>query len=203
MQQYRDERSRIVRATFELVGRGPETRPVSVNDILQATGLSTRAFYRHFSSKDELLVSMYRTSAERLAGELSAAVAEAPDAASALVAWVRQYLAVVFDPRRQRQTSALSSAEARAVAGFDEVHQQLGTVHRTILAEVLRQGQRTGAFPHVGDADEDARAVHSVVTGLIDARLAGTSTPDWAEATEHTADLFLRAFGSVPARPES
>jgi len=196
MEQYRDERSRIVRAAFELIGHEAGARPVSVTDILQNAGLSTRAFYRHFPSKDELLVSMYRTAAERLGEELSAAVDNCSDPADALVAWVRQYLAVVFDPRRERQASVLSSAEARAVSGFDEVHQQLATVHRTILAEVLRRGQRTGTFPHVDDADEDARAVQSVVAGLIDARLAGMSTPDWAGATQHTAELFLRAFGA-------
>ncbi len=202
MEQYREERSRIVRAAFELIGRGPGSRPVSVNDILGAAGLSTRAFYRHFRSKDELILTMYRTAAERLGEELSAAVGAAPGPSEALEAWVRQHLAVVFDPRRARQASVLSSAEARAVPGFDEMHQQLGVVHRTILAEVLRQGARAGVFPGVGDADEDARAVHSVVGGLVNARLAGMPTPDWAGATEHTTSLFLRAFGSGGGRPK-
>lgn len=195
MERYQKERERIQRAAFALISDASPSR-TSVRDILREAGLSTRAFYRHFRSKDELILTMYRTAARRLGEELSALVAEAPGPAQALEAWVRHYLAVVFDPRRARQTAVLASAEVRAVPGYDQVREEQAVAHRTLLAEVIRSGRRLGVFSAATDPDEDARAVMSVVAGLIEARLAGTATLGWAEATEHTTALFLRAFGA-------
>lgn len=195
MEQYRDERDRILQAAFTLIGRDATPRTTSVAEILREAGLSTRAFYRHFSSKYELIFAMYISAADRLGDELSAAVAAAPGPPEALEAWIRGYLAVVFDPRRARQTDALSTMEFRTAPNFDAVRQEQTGIHRTMLAEVIRSGKRLGAFPGATDPEEDARAVLSVINGLVDARLAGAHTPTWAEATTHTTRLFLRAFG--------
>jgi AcrR family transcriptional regulator len=197
MEKGRAERELILRAAYRTIGRDAGA-PAPVHEILQEAGLSTRAFYRHFRSKDELVVTMYRTAAERVAEELSDAAARAPGPAAALEAWIRHHLAVVYDPRRARQTGVLTSAEVRAADGYDQARQDDATVRRTMLAEVIRAGQRAGVFPASTDADEDARAVLSVVGGLIEARLAGAATPTWADAARHTTDLFLRAFGARP-----
>lgn len=193
MEQYREERERILRAAFALLGQGADA---GVHDILERAGLSTRAFYRHFAGKDELVLTMYVSASDRLGEELSAAIAHAPDPPAALEAWIRQYLAVVFDPRRARQATMFRAAVVRGVPGYDQVRQAQLTRHATILAEVIRAGSRAGAFPDATDPDEDARAVLSVVNGLIEARLGGTPTPDWAEATRHTTALFRRALGA-------
>ena len=74
-------------------------------------------------------------------------------------------------------------------------------MRRTMLAEVIRRGKRLGVFPLADHPDEDARAVNSVVGGLIQARLAGETGPGWAEATQHTTRLFLRAFGAGTDQP--
>ena len=70
------ERERIIKAAYrclaETSGGG-----ASVGDILKAAGLSTRAFYRHFGSKDDLLLAMFRRDSERLLAELQGAAARA------------------------------------------------------------------------------------------------------------------------------
>ena len=187
------ERENILKAAYRLIGRSPDST-VQVAEILEAASLSTRAFYRHFRSKDELIITMYRTAAERVAVELSDVVAGADGPRAALEAWISHQLAVVYDPRRARQALVLSSPEARSAVGFDQANQHGTTVRRTILAEVIRRGQRDGTFPGATDPDEDARAVVSVVGGIVLARLAGEPVPAWAEATRHITSLFLRAF---------
>ena len=53
------ERSRIIEAAYRcLVDSGGGG--LSVTGVLNAAGLSTRAFYRHFDSKDALLLAMFR-----------------------------------------------------------------------------------------------------------------------------------------------
>ena len=94
--QYQAERDRILRAAYELFQRDG-SKETSVHDVLRATGLSTRAFYRHFGSKDELVLEMYRVDCDRVTELVDAAVAAAPTPLAALEAWIDQSLAVVYD----------------------------------------------------------------------------------------------------------
>jgi AcrR family transcriptional regulator len=190
------ERDAIMRAAYGLVGQ-TSGEPVSVQQILDAAGLSTRAFYRHFPSKDELILTMYRTAESRVAVELAAVVAAADGPVAALEAWIERQLAVVYEARRSRQTTVLTSAEARSAVGFDEANQQGFSVRRTVLADIIRTGKRDGFFPLATNPEEDARAVASVVSGIIQAHLAGEETLPWADATRHTTQLFLRSFGAA------
>jgi AcrR family transcriptional regulator len=194
------ERQTILQAAYRLIGRAPDSS-VQVAEILDAAGLSTRAFYRHFRSKDELILTMFRIAAERFTAELSDVVAAADGPAAELEAWIRHQLAVAYDPRRARQSSVLSSPEARAVVGFDRANQASDTMRRTILAEVIRRGRRDGTFTSTDDPDEDARAVVGAVSAVMMAKLTGEPVPTWAEATEHLTSLFLRAFGVTRGSP--
>jgi AcrR family transcriptional regulator len=200
----RSEEQAILRAAFRLIGSSPDGS-TSVADILGEAGLSTRAFYRHFRSKDDLILAMYRQAQERVTAELSAATAAAAGPREALGIWIDHLLGVAYDPRRAAQSLVLSSSEARSAKGFRDVQQEGQLGMRAILVEILRAGQRAGEFP---DADpvEDARAIQSVVDGLVQARLAGVPGPTRVGAHDHTLGLFLRALG-VPeeraARPRT
>jgi len=190
-----DERDQILKAAFDLMTT-PHGTAVSVQAILQESGLSTRAFYRHFPSKDDLILTMYRTAAQRVIDELSAVVALADtDALAAFRQWVHQHFAVVYSQRRARQTALLMSPELRRVPGFEAVDQQTATARRELLAQVIRKGRESGAFPLATDADEDARAVISVMGGIMMAKIGGQAVPTWDDAAAHTTELFLRAFG--------
>lgn len=201
VEKHRIEREQILSAAFRLIGRSDVA--TSVHEILGEAELSTRAFYRHFESKDELILTMCKTAGERVAERLAQAIAKADGPAAALEAWVHEYLAVAYESRRVRQSTVLSSAEARAAVGFDQVREEGARARRALLAEVIRVGQAGGrgaVFRGASNPEEDARAVASVVEGLIQARLAGEPGPSWAHATAHTTELFLRAFDAQGPR---
>jgi AcrR family transcriptional regulator len=191
--RYEAEKQAIMRAAFRLIGS--KEGWTSVNDILARAGLSTRAFYRHFRSKDELILAMYRTAHARVMEELAAVAATAGSPRAALEAWIDHWLAVAYDPRRAAQSVVLSSPEAHNAKGFTEVHQEARREVRAILVELLEAGRRDGTFPAV-EPVEDARALQSVVGGLVDDRLRGEDAPARSQATHHTLRLFLRAFGA-------
>src|SRR3954449_11490774 len=88
-EKYRDEKQRIMRTAYELIQRDG-SKETSVHDVLRETGLSTRAFYRHFHSKDELVLEMYRVDCDRMTALLDAAVAAASTPLAALEAWIDQ-----------------------------------------------------------------------------------------------------------------
>jgi AcrR family transcriptional regulator len=193
-EKYRAEKQQIVRAAYELIQRDG-SKETSVHDVLHAAGLSTRAFYRHFRSKDELVLEMYRVDAERVNATLAAAVAAAPDPLSALEAWIDQNLAVVYDVRRLRHAVVLSSSEVSSAQGFTDVKNAGLAAQRAPLIDLLRAGRAQGVFPHA-DPDTDALAIQAVVGAHMRARLdRDPAALSRADARAHTLALFRRALG--------
>jgi AcrR family transcriptional regulator len=193
MAKYRTEKDAIMRAAYDLILRN-DGSTTSVHDILRATGYSTRTFYRHFRSKDELLVAMYRVDSDRVGERLAAAVADAATPLDALEAWVDQNLAVVYDSRRLRHAAVLSSPEATMAEGYREAYAAGLTAHRAPLVEVLRQGKQYGVFPRT-EPEADAFAIQAVVAAHVRAKLLGTNEFTRVEARDHTVGLFRRALG--------
>src|ERR1700691_6561576 len=66
----------------------------AVADILREADLSTRSFYRHFESKDQLLCALCRREAERASARLAAKVEAGEDPRAALDAWVDEILSL-------------------------------------------------------------------------------------------------------------
>jgi len=194
-EKYRAEKQRIVQAAYELIQRDG-SKETSVHDVLRAADLSTRAFYRHFRSKDELVLEMYRVDCDRVNTTLASAVAAAPDHVSALEAWIDQNLAVVYDARRLRHAVVLSSAEVSSAEGFTAVKNAGLAAQRAPLVALLTEGRDAGVFPQA-DPEIDALAIQAVVGAHMRARLDGDEVAlTRAEARGHTLELFRRALGA-------
>ena len=188
------ERREIMRAAYRIFDRSAG-KSSSVQDILDEAGLSTRAFYRHFRSKDELLASMYRTASQRVTNELSAAAAAAEGPVEAFSAWVDLLLSVAYSPNRAVQARVLTSTEALSSNAVAAARVETELANTAVLIGILQRGKLTGDFPRT-EPVPDARAVSSVVHSLVSARLAGEAGPSWTEAREHTVRLFSRSFGA-------
>jgi AcrR family transcriptional regulator len=193
--QYEAERERIMRAAYELFQRDG-SKETSVHDVLRATGLSTRAFYRHFGSKDELVLEMYRIDCDRVTELVNAAVSEAPTPLAALEAWIDQSLAVVYDARRLRHAVVLSSTEVASAVGFTVVKNAGLADQRESLVALLREGKDAGVFPYA-DPEVDAIAIQAVVGAHMRAKLDDDECAlTRVEARASTLDLFRRALGA-------
>ena len=194
-EKYRDEKQRIMRTAYELIQRDG-SKETSVHDVLDAAGLSTRAFYRHFRSRDELVLEMYRVDCERVNATLAGAVASAPDPVAALAAWIDQNLAVVYDARRLRHAVVLSSAEVSSAEGFTAVKNAGLAEQRASLVALLRDGRERGVFPHA-EPETDAVAIQAVVGAHMRARLDRDPVAlTRVDARNHTLELFRRALGA-------
>ena len=83
---------RIVDRTLALIERTGSVDP-SLREILAETGLSTQAFYRHFRSKDELLLVLLDDGRRQLVSYLGHRMAAVDDPREKVGAWVRGVLA--------------------------------------------------------------------------------------------------------------
>jgi AcrR family transcriptional regulator len=183
----------IERAAYRLVARN-DSAVTGLQDILVETGLSTRAFYRHFASKDELLTAMFRAEGQGVAESLSEVIATTTGTREAVRAWIKFWIAVVYGAPRGRYARMLASAEVRGATGFRVAQSENNLVFVAILAQILSAGKHAGTFPLV-EPREDARAFQAAVVALIETRLFGQSSPNATSAGTHLTSYISRALG--------
>lgn len=188
------ERKAILAAAYRLLQRGRSE--LAVQEVLGEAGLSTRAFYRHFRSKDDLVLEMFHTASRRFHDDLASAIQGADGPAAAVDAFIRRHLAVVYDPRAARQALVLSTPQIRAVDGYLAAEWQARSIRLELLRDVLERGMAEGVFANVTEPHADARALLGAVGALMDEHFGGGEVPAWDDAVAHLSALFMRAFGA-------
>jgi AcrR family transcriptional regulator len=144
----------------------------TVNDVLLEAGLRTRAFYRHFASKEDLVIAAFTEGAEAEAMRLRRRMAGASGPFEGVVAWIDARLELGFDQRVAANLRPLSQEAERAQRRFP-AHLKLAFDRMLApLIEQLQAGQHDGTFADLSPA-EDALAIHQVVWGVVEQRWSG------------------------------
>lgn len=171
----------------------------TVGAVLAEAGLSTRAFYRHFASKDDLLLAVYATESDAAAARLAARVKDAGDPRAALEAWITETLALAFSSRRASRTRTLLAEGRRLEASHPGETARIVRSQLAPLEAVLEDGREQGVFPGAQPVD-DARSIYAVTMALVTERLttgarARGATASATAARDHVLRLCLPALG--------
>jgi AcrR family transcriptional regulator len=187
------ERDLILVAALEVLRRH-EGEEATVADILLQAGLSTRAFYRHFETKEDVIRCLYERDAESFGAHLWRRVEAAPDPGEALAVWINEMLGLAYDRRRAERVSALSSPMVlRVVAGTRA--QQLGTDLLVLpLRSVLEKGVASGWFSHV-QPELDIRTIRAITWEAITWARTGEVKLSRREAADHVLRFSRAALG--------
>ena len=189
-----DERTAIIRAAYACLS-APHAGPVSLAAILDGAGLSTRAFYRHFGSKDELFLAMLRRDSEAVARRLKTLAELTPGGPVAqLRAWVDHILGLAYDPQSRTHAVVLGSDEVRLAKGYRDADAQLRAGRERVLADLLRRGRDEGLFP-LARPDLDAAAIHALVDRAFAAPTLDVA-PQREQLVDYIVDFALRALGA-------
>jgi AcrR family transcriptional regulator len=167
----------------------------TVADILDEAGLSTRAFYRHFETKEDAIRDLYRRDAESFSAHLWRQIDAANDPRDALEVWVNEILGLAYDRRRAERVSAMRSPiVARIVAGTRE--EQLGTdLLEQPLRSVLESGLAQGLFP-LARPELDIRTIRAIAFEAISWARTGVVKLSRREALEHILRFSRAALGA-------
>jgi AcrR family transcriptional regulator len=190
-----DVRRAIVAAASNSV-REQGVRGLSIAAVLDHAQLSTRAFYRHFESKDELVaavfVEMSRVEVLRLRRKME--VAATP--VEAVAAWIDGRLDLAFDENvklQQRQVSL--EAQSKMLSSPEQVSPAYTAILEP-LVEQLQRGLELGAFQDIVPATA-AKSIHGVVWGATQRQWA-TGKWERADVRERTLRFCLRGLGVAP-----
>ncbi len=184
----------LIEAALTVLRRGGADG-LTVADVLAEAGLSTRAFYRHFASKDELVLALFDAEHDVVRARLDAAIAAAPDPRAALVAWIDELLGLAFASRRSRRTQVLYTEGARLQHEFPSEFARIEAGMFEPLERVLAAGRAAGAFPAT-DPVADARSIRALTWQLVEDRLAG-GDGDLANARAQVLRFCLPALGAT------
>jgi len=187
-ERLRAERDTIMRAAHRLIGRGGGSTPIE--DILREARVNRRIFYRHFKSKDELILQMQRLAAGTLGAALRSAVDAAETGRAAAIAWIDTFLSIGWDERRAREGRTFVAPEVGLVAGIAEALENIHDEHRRILVDALSGGVADGSLP-ASQPERDAFAIHAVVLRCVDMRTRGRLRRPFSDVRDEIVDLFL------------
>ncbi|QLL05435.1 TetR/AcrR family transcriptional regulator [Mycobacterium vicinigordonae] len=190
-----DVRRQIVSAASEAL-REDGVRGLSIAAVLNRAGLGTRAFYRHFASKDELVAAVFLEASRVEKRRLRRRMAAAANDIEAVVAWIDGRLDLAFDADVGSDLRRLSmEAQSQTLASPDLVHPAYAEMLEP-LTEALRHGLASGAFLHI-DPVTDAQFIHGVVWAGIDQHWT-TGQDDRQEVRHSVLRFCLSALGVPP-----
>lgn len=190
-----EERDRIVEVTFDCLSE-PHDGPVHVSVILARAEVSSRTFYRHFQSKDDLFLAMLEQVTERLAVLLDEiAGAPDPDPLIQLRAWLDQMFTLASDTDLHRYLAVVDCDEMRSAKGYREARELSRARREASLATILRSGHADGSFP-LTEPESDAIAIAALVSReLTSARIFDPAQIPLSRA--RVEGFTLRALGVV------
>jgi AcrR family transcriptional regulator len=170
VEAYEDEVQRLVDATYRVIARTASVDP-TVRDILAESGLSTQAFYRHFRSKDELLVVLLDDGRRRIVDYLAHQMDKATTPEDKLRAFVEGVMAQATDDDAASRTRPFVVQQDRLADRFAE-HQRTSVAR---LVELLHEPLRDlGRSP---DVERDALAVYQLAFAAMEQHVRDGTKP--------------------------
>lgn len=191
--QYDDELERqmiVEAADAELRRHGTA---LTVHGVLEAAGVSTRSFYRHFESKDALLCALYRRDAEYAAARLRDRVEAAASPLVAVDAWIDEIYLFRRSRRRAERVAVMRSVAARQADGAQleaehGLRQLVWSLHASIAA-----GIESGLF-----APGNAMVIADLVAAAVVRAVGLSETASRPSAPQDEVVAFVhRALGVV------
>ena len=147
--------------------RDQGVRGLSIAAVLERAALGTRAFYRHFDSKDELVAALFLEMARAEERRLRRRMASAPTEIEAVAAWIDGRLDLAFDDNIRSDLRRVSlEAQSQMFASPNVVMPAYAQLLKP-LSQVLQHGLEHGVFHHI-DPVTDAQAIHAVVWAGIE-----------------------------------
>jgi AcrR family transcriptional regulator len=189
-----DDRQEIIDAAYGCLSE-PHSGPIPVAAILARAGLSTRAFYRHFASKDELFLAMLQQEADALTGRLDGIADELPGSpVKQLTAWVEMMFDLAHDAELRTHFTVIDSDEVRTAKGYRETRERVHADRERSLVRILERGHDGGSFP-LAKPQQDAVAISAIVSRALTTSAPG-GEEDLQRARARVLDFALRALGA-------
>lgn len=166
---------------------------LSIAAVLQRAQLSTRAFYRHFESKDQLVSSVFVEMAKAEKRRLRRRMTAAGGPAEAVAAWIDGRLDLAFSENIKSDLRSMSLEAQSQNFAAPELIQPAYAEMLDPLIDQIQQGLKQGAF-HDVDPLSGAQSIQGAVWACTERQWA-TGDCERAEVRERILRFCLRGLG--------
>jgi AcrR family transcriptional regulator len=191
-----DTRRAILAAASESL-REQGVQGLSIAAVLQRAELSTRAFYRHFESKDQLVSAVFLEMARTEKRRLRRRMAVAGGPVEAVAAWIDGRLDLAFSESIKSDLRHMSlEAQSQSFASPELIQPAYAEMLEPLIDQIQR-GLEQGAFRDV-DPMSGAQSIQGVVWASTERQWA-TGDCERAEVRQRTLRFCLRGLGVAAA----
>jgi AcrR family transcriptional regulator len=188
---YLDEVQRLLRAGLDEMRERQCVEP-RVADVVRRAGLSNKAFYRHFRSRDELLLAILEQGLRVQFTKLEEKMAQAGSALDRIRCWIWEILGRALDPEAAAETRPLMVHQARLLESVGEEAwscvERLKVPLRAAIAEAVESGELDGA-----DVESDTEVVYQLAVGWMRGRLI-TPVPPTQQEARRVVEFAIRGL---------
>jgi AcrR family transcriptional regulator len=188
---YVQEMQRIIEATYRVIERTGGVDP-TLRDILRESGLSTQAFYKHFRTKDELLLVLLDDGRRQLLSYLNHRMSAADTPEGQIRAWIEGVLMQANHPDAAARTRPFLANQERLAEHFPAEQQASVDLVVAALASAV-EGTRAAGGRSRREARRDALAIYHLCFGALRGHLAARTRPTAGEI-DHLVRFSLNAI---------
>jgi AcrR family transcriptional regulator len=171
-------------------------RGLSIASVLDRAQLSTRAFYRHFESRDQLVAAVFLEMAQVERRRLRRKMAASSGPVEAVVAWIDGRLDLAFDEGIKSDLRHLSQEAQSQMFASPELIEPAYAQMLEPLIDQLQLGMNRGVF-HDIDPLSDAQAIQGVVWASTERQWASGDC-ERSDIRERALRFCLRGLGVAP-----
>lgn len=175
-------------ATMLLVEGGADA--VTVDAVSERSGVAKSTLYRHFPSRDDLLVEVLRHNMPALGLDLPDG-----DFESGLRLWLREAAGTMMDPQWARILPALMALK-QTVPDIDELTEADRSVNLESLEAVLERGRVEGLL----EADAEVDTILTLLAGPLLFAVLNDRAEELPDLAEEVADRFIASCRSTIRR---
>lgn len=185
------EVTRILEGAYRLIRRDGQMEP-SVRDLLAEVGLANRSFYRHFPTKDDLLLVMVEDLQSRLTVFLAERMADQRNPVERVRAWVLGVLEQAVDPDTATLGRPFLVHGPRLQDAYPEIYRATGALLLDLLEEAITSGVAARKL-RSRDPRADARAIFHLTMSVMQSHVLDRTRPSQPEQAA-VLDFALRAL---------
>jgi AcrR family transcriptional regulator len=191
-----DERARLMAAAERVLERSGWWG-FKVDRVLREAGLSTRSFYRHFQSKEDLVAGLLEDTLLKIADAVADAVAPTLPPAARVRLYVDSLIGWAFEPDFAKPALMLANNWRELLPVQPELITRCLEAFIAPLIAALEAGRDDGTLTSL-DPEADAKSVFLLVSGVLFdlPRREGETSREDIEAT--VVPFMWRALG-IPA----
>ncbi len=165
---------------------------VSINEICQQMGLTKGAFYHHFKSKSDILILKYKVAAETLLNYYQTILNDPP---------VEKLRKIINRFINYPGTTSLEEMKSSFKVQIDSQYQHFlgdSTVQKSILLEIIAEGQATGDIRKDFPAEQLADIIIRYKFGLYIEWCINDGKTNIQMVGERDFDAILKFLSEMP-----